>query len=128
MDKETARKITMSLVEVLEDRKAKDIIVIDIEKISSIADYIIISTADSYMHINSFIRYLDDKAFEYGVKRLHPLDNNPENPWKLIDYGFVLVHLFTEEARDFYKLEKLWADGDTIYENKNITYQQGVTF
>lgn len=128
MDKEAAKNVTMSLVEALEDRKAKDVVVMDIEKISSIADYIIISTADSYMHLNSFLRYVDERAFEHGIKKLHPFDTNPENPWKLVDYGFVIVHLFTKEAREFYNLEKLWADGEIIYENANITYQQGVTF
>ncbi len=94
----------------LEDKKAKDINVIDIHEISILADYFIICHGTSTTHIKSIADGLDEKMEELGYKYLHQEGYNSAR-WILLDYGEVIVHIFHEEDRGFYNLERLWSDG-----------------
>jgi len=101
-------------VNALNNRKATDIEVLHVGDITVMADYFIICSGSS----STQLRTLGDEV-EFMLKEkldLAPLrrEGHPSSNWVLLDYGFLIVHVFHREARDFYKLEHLWADGDHI--------------
>ena len=102
-------ELTNQIVEILESKKALDIKVIDIQEKTILSDYFIIATGTS----NTHIRALADEI-EYKLKEKNITVNNKEgkeyNSWILLDYGEVIVHIFSEETRKFYNIENLWSE------------------
>lgn len=98
------------IVEILENKKAKDMSLIDIAKISSLADYFVICSGTSSTHIKALSDELDMKMKEIGLDYFHK-EGYETARWVLLDYGEIVVHIFHEEERSFYKLERLWSDG-----------------
>jgi ribosome-associated protein len=105
---------TEKIVEFLEGKKAKDISVIDIKDISILADYFIICSGTSTTHIKTLADEIDAKLSELGINYLHKEGYNSAR-WILLDYSDVIVHIFHEEDRSFYSLERLWSDGTITY-------------
>ena len=105
-----SRILVEKIVELLEGKKARDINVIDIRGISILADYFVICSGTSITHIKALTDQLEQKMEETGCKFLHKEGYNSAR-WILLDYGEVVVHIFHEEDRRFYNLERLWADG-----------------
>lgn len=97
------------IVEYLEDKKAKDIDVIHIGGKSLIADYFIICSGTSTTHIKALSDELGEKLYTDGLDSPH-IEGYDTARWILMDYGDVIVHLFHEEDRKFYNLERLWND------------------
>lgn len=97
-------------VEILEDKKARDVEVIDISNISTLADYFVICNGTSTTHIKTLADELDVKMAEAGYKQYHK-EGYESARWILMDFGEVVVHIFHEEDRNFYNLERLWIDG-----------------
>ena len=112
--KETLKGFTLEIAQVLNEKKADHVKIIDVESVTPFFDYIIIASAESFVQINALGRYVKDKLDELKVKRLHPLDLSVETPWLLIDCGDIVIHIFNHEAREFYNLEKLWAEGSEV--------------
>lgn len=102
------------IIGVLEDKKAKDISVINIGSISSLTDYFIICNGTSTTHIKALSDELDFKMKEVGLELSHK-EGYETARWILMDYGDIVVHIFHEEDRGFYKLERLWSDGAVIH-------------
>lgn len=102
------------IVEILDSKKAKDINVISIENISSLSDYFVICNGTSSTHIKTLADELEEKMEELGLRCYHKEGYNSAR-WILLDYGDVVVHIFHEEDRGFYNLERLWADGVLSY-------------
>ena len=103
-------KIAQKIADVLEDKKAKDIRIVDIKELSTLADYFVLSSGTSVTHIKMLSDEVEKRMEEENVKILHREGYNSAR-WILIDYGSVVVHIFHEEDRDFYNLERLWSDG-----------------
>lgn len=97
-------------VEILDSKKARDIDVIDISGISVLADYFIICSGTSSTHIKALADELEEKMSEAGYQCLRK-EGYDSAGWILLDYGDIVVHIFREEERGFYKLERLWSDG-----------------
>lgn len=98
------------IAEFLKGKKARDVNVIDIKEVSILADYFVICSGSSITHIKAIADDLENKLEEIGCKYLHKEGYNTCR-WVLMDYGDILVHIFHEEDRKFYNLERLWADG-----------------
>lgn len=96
------------LLEILEDRKAEDIDVIDIRDRSSLCDTFIIASGTSAIHVRSIAENLKARMEEAGVELLHE-EGTDTARWILLDYGATIVHLFHPEERAFYSLDKLWS-------------------
>lgn len=107
------KKFVKHAYKVLDDKKAEDITVIDISNISTIADYFIIANGSNLPHVqsltNSIINELAKAGFE--AKRI---EGSRDSTWVLMDYLDVIIHIFTEEDRSFYNLERIWQDGKFI--------------
>jgi ribosome-associated protein len=113
-----AKIILDKIVEALEDKKARDISIINIGEISILADYFVICSGTSTTHIKSLADTVEEKLGEHEVNYLHKEGYNSAR-WILLDYSEVVVHIFHEEDRSFYNLERLWSDGVFTYRTEN---------
>jgi ribosome-associated protein len=104
-----SRSLTAAVVQSLMDRKAEDILVLDISEVSLIADYFVLCTCRSNPHINSVNEALDQKADELATT-WHRKEGSAEAGWILHDFSSVIVHLFLPAQREYYSLERLWRD------------------
>ena len=97
-----------------DDKKAGDIVILDVRGLSPITDYFVICTATSHPHLRA-VR--DEVATELKLKHHTPprvIDGQFESHWLLLDFTDVMVHIFTEEKREFYSLEDLWNDAPRV--------------
>lgn len=103
------RQLLMTAVKAADDKRAEDIMVLNMRGISLIADYFIICHGNSDKQVQAIAREVREKAEEQGntVKRMEGFD---EARWILIDIGDVVVHVFHKEERSYYNLERLWGD------------------
>jgi len=108
--KELAERISI----ILDDKKAKGIKVIETTKQTIIADYFVIATGTSSTHIRSLAGEVEFQLKEKLDKEPSRISGRESADWIIIDYDSVLVHIFNSEARDYYKLEKLWGEGESI--------------
>lgn len=106
-------KILELAVKALDDKKAKGLNVIKVEEITSLCKYFVIATGTSTTHVKSLIDEVDEvisKAGEEPAKR----EGYQSGSWILLDYIDVIVNVFTPDAREFYSLDDMWADGVVI--------------
>ena len=98
--------------EALNDKKAEDIRVLDIQGVSVIADYFIIANGNNANQLQALIDNVEEKLAKAG---LHPKQTEGVNTnWILMDYNDFIVHIFSKEDRLFYDLERIWSDGKEI--------------
>jgi len=96
------------------DKKAEDIVMLDIHALSIIADYFVICTGTSDRQVRAIARDIDEQVKkQYGLDPAH-LEGMADANWVLMDYGGVIVHIFDPATRDYYKLEKLWAEAPRV--------------
>ncbi len=107
-DSAVALTLARRIVDLLSDKQASDILLLDIRGVSLIADYFIICTAGSERQTTAILKDLSEKLLEeQGRKPLHS-EGRGDSGWLLLDYGDVIVHIFSPAQREFYRLEELW--------------------
>ena len=115
----TELELTKEIVKVLDKKKAIDIKAIHITEYSIVADYFIIASGTSNTHVKSLA-----EDVEYELSQLSVEPNHIEGRatgWILLDYGSVIVHVFTEESREYYNLERLWTDAQSVDISEEIS-------
>ena len=95
----------------LDSKKGLDIKIIKIADISSIADYFVIAAGSSTTHVKSLADNVEFRLDNEGISVSH-IEGYHSDSWILLDYVDVVVHVFSEEAREYYDLERLWQDGE----------------
>ncbi len=98
----------------IEERKGEDIVMLDLREISPITDYFVIATSDNERMLNALIRSIDKAMLETYQLKVRHVEGSPESGWVLLDYSWVIVHLFSRSQRDFYRLELLWSDAPVV--------------
>jgi ribosome-associated protein len=106
-------QIARLAVEVASDKKATDIVLLDIQGVSVIADYFVICTGANPRQIRAIASAIDEKLSEHGLPTLHR-EGIADTGWLLLDYGDVIVHIFSPKERDYYRLERLWSKAKTV--------------
>jgi len=106
-------KIAEAAVKVLDIKKANDIKLLKIDKKTTIADYFVICAGNSTTQIKTLADEVEYQLNNGGVEHVR-LQGTDSDEWKVIDCHDVIIHIFSNEARNFYKLEKLWADAEEI--------------
>ncbi|MBR4295675.1 MAG: ribosome silencing factor [Clostridia bacterium] len=107
LDNVGARELADAVAEILDDKKGRDIKIMAIADKTDIADYFVLCNGTSNTHIRTLA---DEVEYQVGLRGLKPIsfEGRGNNSWILIDYGFVVVHVFSREAREFYNLDKLY--------------------
>ena len=107
------KEIAIAVTKALDEKKGMDIKLLKIDKVSSLADYFLICTGTSNTHVKTLCDYAE-YALEQAGETMLGREGHRGNSWELLDYGTIVVHVFTQEAREFYGLERLWADAEAI--------------
>ena len=108
-----AKEIAMTAAKALDDKKGKEIKVIRIDKITTLAEYFVICTGTSNTQINALCDNVEKELTALGEEPIHR-EGYRGGTWVALAYACVVVHVFNDEARKFYSLEHLWADGEEI--------------
>ena len=109
----TPNEIAIAVTKALDEKKGMDIKLLKIDKVSSLADYFVICTGTVNTHVKTLCDYAEYTMEQLGETMLGR-EGHRGNSWELLDYGSLVVHVFTEEAREFYNLERLWADAENV--------------
>ena len=109
----TIKELAKNIVESLEDKKAEDIHIIDIQEVSSIADYFIIASGNNRSQIQALADHVEEVLGKEGLA-LKQVEGYDAANWVLMDYQDIIIHLFDRENRLFYDLDRIWRDGKLI--------------
>ncbi|MBO5049153.1 MAG: ribosome silencing factor [Oscillospiraceae bacterium] len=109
----SAKEVAYAVTKALDEKKGMDIKLLRINEVSSLADYFLICTGTSNTHVKTLCDYAEYTLEQLGEKLLGR-EGHRGNTWELLDYGSLVVHVFTDEARAFYSLERLWADAEQV--------------
>ena len=109
----SAKKVAFEVTKALDEKKGMDIKLLRISDVSSLADYFLICTGTSNTHVKTLCDYAE-YALEQAGETMLGREGHRGNSWELLDFGSVVVHVFTDEARKFYDLERLWADAEFV--------------
>ena len=107
------KEIAYAVTKALDEKKGMNIKLLKIDRVSSLADYFLICTGTSNTHVRTLCDYAEYTLVELGEPMLGR-EGHRGNSWELLDYGTIVVHVCTEEAREFYSLERIWADAEAI--------------
>src|ERR1700722_20799588 len=103
-------KKALAAAEAALDKKAYDLVVLEVEHLNSIADYFVIATGRSDVQVQSIARGIEERMHRDGEHAL-AVEGLPHAHWVVLDYDDVVIHVFYEPAREFYRLESVWSDG-----------------
>ena len=109
----TPSDIAQKLYAIASDRKAKELRLLQITDLTVLADYFIIATANSTTHIRTMADEMALQLKQLG-EPVRNIEGHGRNSWMLLDFGCVVAHLFMPEAREFYNLDRVWADAKEI--------------
>ncbi len=96
-----------------EDKQAHDIIMLDIHRLTSLADYFVICSGDNERQVRSIVDYIDE-IIQHEFKLNPRIEGDAHTGWILLDYGDVVIHVFKPEQRDYYRLEQLWGKAPPV--------------
>ncbi len=102
-------ELAASIAEILDNKKAKDVKVIKVGDKTIIADYFVLANGNTSTHVRSLADEVEYKLAQAGVDAIRQ-EGSRETAWRVLDYASVIVHVFDREAREFYKLDKLYTD------------------
>ncbi len=109
----TAKEVAYQVTKALDEKKGANIKLLRVNEVSSLADYFLICTGTSNTHVKTLCDYAEYTLEQLGEPMLGR-EGHRGNSWELLDYGSVVIHVFTEEARQFYNLERIWADAEAV--------------
>lgn len=113
MNKEKAKDLLKVIVKASDDKRAVDIVALDMSNISIVTDYNVITHGNSDRQIQAIAQGIADAGEEAGYE-LKRIEGKGSGNWILIDFGSVVAHVFSQDDREFYKLEGLWAEAASV--------------
>ena len=118
MEDLTSQKLACIIARVLDDKLAKDITILNISNVSSLADFFVIATADSTPHVKALMEEVKDRIKTLFSRLPARMENDAKNRWNLLDYGDVVVHILHKDERETYAIEKFWSNAFSISEDE----------
>lgn len=107
------KELALLLAEAMADRKAEDIVILEVEELVSYTSYVLVASGRSDRQVGAIASHVERAARDAGVRPIGT-EGTDGGTWALIDYGDCVVHVFRYEERDFYDLEALWADAPRV--------------
>ena len=120
-----SRKLAQRCRELADDRKAEDIVVLDVRKVSSVTDYFVIASALSDPHLRAVAEEVDVRLKAESGLLAHAVDGTAAAGWVVLDYFDVMVHVMRKDVRDHYDLEGLWNDAPRVRARSSKTRKKG---
>ena len=108
-----SKELAIRLAQAIDAKKGLNIRVLKVEDLTTVTDFFVIATGNSTTHVGALADEAEFQLDRLGVHKLR-VEGHDGNRWVLLDYGSVIVHVFTHEAHDFYDLEHLWADAEPV--------------
>jgi ribosome-associated protein len=99
----------LATAQVMGDKKAQDVVLLEVAHVVSYADYFLIGSGRSTVQVKAIVNAIEEHFYAKGIRPLH-VEGASEGRWVLLDYDDVIIHVFLEEARQFYNIERLWRD------------------
>ena len=113
----TEKEMSQAICAAASDKKARDIVVMDMKNLRSSTDYFMVCSAPTATQVRAIADNIEEKMDEAGIHFNHK-EGYREGEWILLDYGDVVAHIFRQEAREYYALERLWGEAPlTPYED-----------
>ncbi|MDR2090887.1 MAG: ribosome silencing factor, partial [Clostridiales bacterium] len=109
----TSQELKNNICRILDSKKAADITILDVERLTVLADYFIIAGGTSTTNVKALAEYVEEKMEEKGVFAIRK-EGLKDARWVVYDYGSVILHILLDDMRLFYCLEKLWSDGKNL--------------
>ncbi len=113
-----SKKLACVIARTLDDKLGKDITILNISNVSSLADYFVIVTGDSTPQVKALMNNTKDRIKEFFSRSPIRVENDLKNRWNLLDYGDVVVHILHKEERETYAIEKFWSNAFSISEDE----------
>lgn len=105
------------------EKRAQDVVLLDLHKLTAAADYFVLATGRSQAHARGLAEAIEESLDEFPLER-RGVEGYPHAPWILLDYYGVVVHIFLEEERDYYHLERIWSEAEMYkFEEGAISYK-----
>lgn len=101
------------VVALAEDKQAHEIVLLDIHRLSTIADYFVICSGDNERQLRTIVEHIDE-VVQHEFRRTPRIEGEVSSGWIVIDYGDVVIHVFSAEQRDYYRLEHLWSKAPPV--------------
>ncbi len=113
-----SHKLACIIAQILDDKLGKDITILNISHVSSLADYFVIVSGDSTPQVKALMETVKEKIKKFFSRLPVRNENDQKNRWNLLDYGDVVVHILHKEERENYALEKFWSHAFSISEEE----------
>lgn len=111
--KKEEQKLLHAIAQAIYDKKAKNVIALDVRGICTMTDFFLIAEGTVERHVNALSDIVIEAMDKQGYAPIH-VDGQPGGDWVVIDFGTIVVHIFVPELRDKYRLEELWGAGDLV--------------
>lgn len=115
----TSHQLALACAGAAEEKKARNITIMNLQGVSLIADYFVICSGSNSTQVKAIAESIDEKLSEKGKNPLNREGFNDAR-WILLDFGAVVVHIFQEEEREYYNLERLWGDAEISYFGEQV--------
>ena len=113
-----SRKLALLCRELAENKKAEDIVILDLRELSSVTDYFVIASGTSEPHLRAIVEEINDKLREEHQMRPRAIDGTFQAAWVVLDYFDVIIHVMRQDIRERYDLETLWGDAPRVRARK----------
>ena len=113
-----SKKLACVIARTLDDKLGKQITILNISNVSSLADYFVIVTSDSTPQVKALMNNTKEKIKEFFSRSPVRMENDTKNRWNLLDYGDVIVHILHKDERETYAIEKFWSNAFSISEDE----------
>lgn len=114
----TAEALSKVIVKGMEEKKASEILILDLRKIkNAVTDFFVICSGSSDTQLDAISKSVEEEVFKVGEKPAYRIEGKSNGEWVLLDFANVVVHIFMKEKREFYGLEELWGDAKATLVN-----------
>jgi ribosome-associated protein len=115
-----SRKLALLCRELADNRKAENIVILDVRELSSVTDYFVIASGTSEPHLRAIVEEIDEKLKEEHQLRPRAVDGTLQAAWIVLDYFDVIVHVMRQDVRERYDLESLWGDAPRLKARRKL--------
>lgn len=112
------KELAIRIADILEDKKAGNILVLDVAHLTSVTDYFVICSARNTVQVGTLAEDVEEKLMEEEALEVRRREGYREARWVVLDYASVVVHVFHEQEREYYNIERLWMDGSNVLRHR----------